>query len=138
MDFRSPHLPRHEPAQGLLTNAAIAEEIFRQSLNTSYIGQMSGQKDVPHLEHEPLFNIPEEPPSTPAKRKRIDFSRFKGEAGIELRETVITDEDMQFMFVRSLTRDGKEIVPGGGCSGPCGEGEGRVKCLLELLNESSL
>jgi hypothetical protein len=87
MELHPPPLPHHEPQQSLLSNATIAQEIFRKSLNTSYIGQMSGQKDVPSLiEGDSLFAIPEEP-STIAKRKRIDFSRFKGEG---MRETVIS------------------------------------------------
>lgn len=43
MNFQSPPMAHHEQ-KGLLSTAAIAEEVFLKSLNTSYIGRMSGQK----------------------------------------------------------------------------------------------
>lgn len=88
---------------------------------------MSGQKDVPsQIEGDSLFAIPEEPSTLP-KRKRIDFSRFKGEI---MRETIISAEDMQYMYVHSLSRGGKELFAENGCTGGCHERDGRAKCLL--------
>jgi hypothetical protein len=99
---------------------------------------MSGQKDVLHeIFNEALFNIPEEPQNTPSKRKRIDFSRFKGEAS-HLRETEVSQEEMQFMFIRSFSRGSDELFSEGTCTQVCHASDSKSKCLLELLNESTL
>lgn len=57
----------------------IADEIFLQSLNSSYIGRMSGYKQpIETVDLNILDVIPEDVPEINSfHKKRIDFSRYK-------------------------------------------------------------
>ena len=65
----------------MLADKSVVKEVLLQSINRSYLGRMSNQKQIQNLtaiEEEQFISNPKYISSP--KKKRINFSKFRGYA----------------------------------------------------------